>query len=269
MSKDYIKYDALDFTNDFLFCKILVEHPDLCKELLEIILEVKIKDLVYLNKQETIEITSDGRGIRLDVYVEDDEKTVYDIEMQATTSVELPKRSRYYQGMIDLNLIERGAKYRELKKSIVIFICLKDPFDKGLYVYHFTNRCKEILELELNDETEKVFLNASGTKGNISQELKNFLNYLVLRKVNSEFTNKIEEAVIKTREREEWRLEYMTLHQRELEKYEEGLQEGLQLSLRRLIKKVDENVLSMEDAAEIVDMTVEEFQQKMKELTEN
>lgn len=54
---------------------------------------------------------------------------------------ELPKRSRYYQGMIDMNLIERGAKYKELKLSFVIFICLKDPFGYGLPVYRFENIC--------------------------------------------------------------------------------------------------------------------------------
>ena len=42
--------------------------------------------------------------------------------MQTTLKKDLPKRSRYYQGMIDLNLIERGAKYRDLKSSFVIFI---------------------------------------------------------------------------------------------------------------------------------------------------
>ena len=86
-------------------------NEDLCKELLELILGKKVKRIVYLHKQETIEITSDGRGIRLDVYLEDDENSVYDIEMQATSNKNLPKRSRYYQGMIDLNLIQRGFSF--------------------------------------------------------------------------------------------------------------------------------------------------------------
>ena len=78
-----------------------------------------------------IEITADGRGIRLDVYLDDEHGTVYDLEMQTTKHSDLPKRSRYYQGMIDLNLIQRGAKFSDLKKSYVIFICTEDPFDEG------------------------------------------------------------------------------------------------------------------------------------------
>lgn len=111
-------YDELTFTDDFMFCKVLENNPEICRELLEMILNVKIRKIVCTNKQKTIEITSDGKGIRLDVYLEDAENTIYDIEMQTTEQKDLPKRSRYYQGMIDLNLIERGAKYKELKKVI-------------------------------------------------------------------------------------------------------------------------------------------------------
>lgn len=128
MMKDYIAlhatsdtiYENLDFSNDFMFCKILTNRPDLCKELLEIILDIKIRKLECLNKQAPIEITSDGKGVRLDIYVEDDNNTIYDIEMQTTTPKDLPKRSRYYQGMIDLNLIERRPDFIKIKSIFTI-----------------------------------------------------------------------------------------------------------------------------------------------------
>ena len=215
-------YEEQDFTDDFLFCKILTNKPELCKELLEIILDIKIRKINYLNKQENIEITSDGRGIRLDVYVEDTDNTVYDIEMQTTTQKDLPKRSRYYQGMIDLNLIERGARYSALKKSIIIFICSQDPFGKHQKIYHFSNRCHELPELELKDETSKVFLNVKGTEGTISEELEDFLAYLQTRQAKGKFAKEIEEQVKNAKNKEEWRLEYMTLLQRDLQNREEG-----------------------------------------------
>ena len=43
--------------------------------------------------------------------------------MQTTKYEELPKRSRYYQDIIDLNLIEKGEAYDILNTSYVIFIC--------------------------------------------------------------------------------------------------------------------------------------------------
>ena len=121
------KYDDLTFTDDFMFCKVMTTNPELCHELLELILGKKVGAFTRLDQQKPIEMTADGKGIRFDVYSEDDSGIVYDCEMQTSKKDNLPKRTRYYQGMIDLNLLERGADYKELKKSYVIFIC---PFDQ-------------------------------------------------------------------------------------------------------------------------------------------
>ena len=38
-----------------------------------------------------------GEGVRLNIYVEDDKHTVYNLEMQVENYIHLPQRSRYYQ----------------------------------------------------------------------------------------------------------------------------------------------------------------------------
>ena len=38
----------------------------------------------------------------------------------------------YCQGMIDLNILEKGEDYRNLKKSYVIFICTFDQYGKSV-----------------------------------------------------------------------------------------------------------------------------------------
>ncbi len=231
------EYRELSFIDDFMFCKILENNLDLCKELLEMILDIKIKKVICTSKQKAIEITSDGKGIRLDVYVEDGNNTVYDIEMQTTPQKDLPKRSRYYQGMIDLNLIERGAKYRDLKKSYIIFICLHDPFEYGLHLYQFSNVCKQIPELCLGDESVKVFLNAKGTADDISKDMKAFLEYLCGNMSENDFVNRIDQEVKKARNHMEWRDEYMTLFMRYQEKFEEGLEKGMEQGLEKGLEK--------------------------------
>lgn len=270
MSKSY---NELRFTDDFLFCKILESNEALCRELLELILKIRISRMVYTSKQKTIELTSDGRGIRLDVYVEDDTQTVYNIEMQTTTQKNLPKRSRYYQGMIDLNLIERGSDYKELKKSYVIFICLTDPFGKGLHIYTFENQCKELLGLSLGDETTKVFINAAGIADDVSADMKAFLDYLTGKSVNNDFVNRIEKEVSKARTHEEWRLEYMTLLQRDRQNREEGRIEGraegiVAGQLQQLNSLLEKGIITLEEAyGEVKDqMTLEEFEIALKEV---
>lgn len=260
------RYESLRFSDDFLFCKILTENEDITKELLELILGIKIGS-VRINKQETIELISDGRGIRLDVYAEDDENEVFDVEMQTTRQKSLPKRSRYYQGMIDLNLINRGDDFKKLKKSFVIFICMSDPFPGyNRCIYTFENVCREEVGLALGDETYKVFLNADGTKGDVSDELKDFLHLLKNGYGESQLVKKIEEQVIKAREYKEWRLEYMTLYMRDRQNREEGFEEGFAEARKDTIKDALVGGMTAEDIVKIFHYSPEEVKAVEEEL---
>lgn len=224
-------YEELDFTDDFMFCKVMTHNLTLCKELLEIILEKKIKKVELSQSQKEIKITYDGKGVRLDVYVEDEENTVYDTEMQATDTKNLPKRSRYYQGMIDLNLISKGENYKKLKKSYIIFICKFDPFGENLCRYTFKNLCVEQPKIELADETVKVFINPYGRTENLSEDLREFLKYLAEDKSESQFTQELAREVDRARKQEEWKVEYMTLFMRDQENIEKGMAYGIAESI--------------------------------------
>ena len=223
-------YSELKFTNNFVFCKVLENNLELCRQLLELILGVKIKKVELADKEKVLDITPDGKSVRLDIYVEDSEGTVYNIEMQVAVKRNLPKRSRYYQGMIDLNSIEKGARYNSLKRSYVIFICMFDPFNKNLPIYTFSNYCKEMPDLELGDETAKVFVNPYGDTKELSEEMKALFEYLKEELTQSDFTKKLYEEVEKVRENNEWRREYMAwiseLEESKEEAREEGREEG-------------------------------------------
>lgn len=219
-------YSKLTFTNNFVFCKVLENNLDLCQQLLELILGVKIRKVELADKEKVLDITPDGKSVRLDIYVEDNKGTVYNIEMQVAAKRNLPKRSRYYQGMIDLNSIEKGARYNSLKKSYVIFICMFDPFEKNLPIYTFSNRCREMLELELGDETTKVFVNPYGYTKELSEGIEAFFEYLKEEITQSDFTKKLYEQVEKARKNKEWRREYMAWISELEESKEEAREEG-------------------------------------------
>lgn len=51
-----------------------------------------------------------------------------------------------------------------------------NPFDKNLPIYTFSNRCKEMTDLELGDETTKVFINPYGDTKELTEEVKAFLD---------------------------------------------------------------------------------------------
>ena len=251
-------YEELDFTDDFMFCKVLTADPELTRRLLELILGLRIRKVVFPEAQKTIEITSDGRGIRLDVYVMDEQNTVYDVEMQTTRQPDLAKRMRYYQGMIDLQLISRGSAFRDLKKSFVIFICLDDPFGAGRHIHTFANRCAEDPSLCLGDEAYKVIVNARGTMDDVSGELKEFLAYISGAAPHGELTRRIDSAVAAARTQEEWRTEYMTLLMRDEQMRNEGRAEERASILDNIRGLVRDGLLTLQQAIDRFSLTEEE-----------
>ena len=202
------KYEELDITDPFIFAKVMSDKR-LCKPLLESILNIKIRDIEYVDYEETIQMTIKSKGIRLDIYVEDDNNTVFNLEMQTTAYKELPKRSRYYQGVIDLNMIEKGEPYDILKESYVIFICTFDFFGKNKCIYEFENLCIDDCGIKLNDGTHKILL-----------------EYFDGKEPESDLTKQIDEKVIAVRKNTRWRREYMSLQMEMNLKYREGLKAG-------------------------------------------
>ena len=211
----------LTITDDFMFGAVM-RNPKRCKPLLEMILKKKIKDIKYPEIQKTIDERYDSKGIRLDVYVEDDEQTVYNVEIQTTSSRFLPKRIRYYRGMIDINILGKGESYKKLKQSFVIFICTYDPYGKKRYVYTFENRCLEDFEISLGEDVQIIVLNTKGEVGDISNDLKELLHYMDGKLPQSEYTKEIDADVEAVKADEDRRREYMMMVERDRNNIELG-----------------------------------------------
>ena len=124
--------------------------------------------------------------------------------------------------MIDLQLIDKGQLYDELKRSYVIFICPFDLYGTGRHIYTFENICKEDGSIFMGDEAAKIFLNAKGTLDDVSDELKAFLDYVAGKKPKDAYVERLEEAVKEAKKNREWRHEYMTLLMRDQENVKKG-----------------------------------------------
>ncbi len=263
------KYEELELRDDFMFSRIM-SNPKFVKPLLETILGVKIRKIVYPQTQKTIDLSLQAKGIRLDVYVEDDQNTVFNLEMQTSDGANLPKRMRYYQGMIDLNILDKGQDYTTLKKSYVIFICTFDPFGEGRHIYTFCNTCQENTALTLDDDAVKIILSTKGTMDDVSPEMKRILDYIDGKGASDKFTEELEEAVRSARQNERWRLDYMTLEyeyrQRYLEGKEEGREEGRAEGRERTIQKLHERGESIASIADIVELNEEEVKRVISKL---
>ncbi len=257
-------WEHIGISNDFIFCKVM-QDESLLAELVRMILpEIRFKKLT-VNAQYTVEEGMDIHGVRFDIFAMDEDGTVIEIEMQVVDTGHLAKRIRFYGSMADSVMLGKGVLYSKLKGQYVILICPFDVYGLGLHKYTFKNLCVEHPELEMGDETEKIVLNTNGTADDVDEKLKNFLDYVAGKTVDDEYVKKVDEAVRKARQNREWRKEYMTLFQRDLENREvgreegrkEGKIEGVQEGRKELILKMLEKGQTPEQISSLTDITVE------------
>ena len=263
MQKQISNLDRLTLSNDFLFKHVMLRKR-ICKHILEELLHTEIADITYLEAEQTIDVYPDSHGIRLDVRIADAANTHYNLEMQVknnknphTKAFVLPKRSRYYQALLDIDLLQQGQEYDLLPPTYVIFICVFDFFAKGNYVYTFKKRCLENLELELQDEATTMLLNTKGTHGDISKDIKSFYDYVNNHIVNSDFTKQIDDEISYLKLDTKVRREYMLMEARLLDERREGEAKANIATAKRLISMG----LSVQDIAKATTLPIEKIEE--------
>lgn len=207
------KWEQATLADNFIFCKVMTANPDLCKELLELLLNIKIERIEIPVAERSFKVDYDSKGIRFDVYVKDGTGRCFDIEIQTTNRTNLAKRARYYQGLMDVDSLVSGADYSELNESYVIFLCMEDAFGNGLPVYDFHQVCKQNSDILFNDGTHKVFFNASKYDKMPTESLREFFKFLNGLNAASDFTDQLEQKVRYAKANAQWRHKFMTWEQ--------------------------------------------------------
>ena len=256
--------------NDAMFAEVM-RRKDLCIGLLETIFEGRrIRDIVYEDglspeAQKYIAFNPGNKSIRLDVYFEDGD-TVYDIEIQKADKGNLPRRTRMYSSMMDANMLDKGLEYEELKDSYVIFICMFDPFEKGLARYTFRSICEEDWGLPLGDGRCIMFLNTKGSIGELGKDMDAFFGYInggvssigTGKDSGNEFVERLDECVLDINGDEDWRQGYMKYELNLIEKYKEGEAKGETNATNRMVKSFKEQGFPIEAIAKAANLSIEE-----------
>ena len=229
----YEEWSTAGIGNTFLFGKVMTSNPNLLLELLQYSLtEFHIQQIENPEKEADVKLSIDAHGVRLDVITTDDRGRRIDVEMQMRNEKNIPRRMRYYEGSIDQTTLEKGQNYSKLGDVVILFITPFDPFDaRGNYKYTFRNTCQEDKDLVLDDGVSKVVLNAAGHKGDITPELKEFLQ-LVAGNVDpthyaeGSFADRVQRQVHIARRNARWRKEYMDWEMTLRNEREKGREEG-------------------------------------------
>ena len=115
--------ERLPLTDDYIFKRVFAfeGNESVLKDLLEAILNRDIKEVTIKNP-EIIPYEKDEKRGLLDIKAETDDGTVLDIEMQMEDKKNTDERGTLYLANMITSQLQVGDDYKNLKKSIVIFI---------------------------------------------------------------------------------------------------------------------------------------------------
>ena len=222
------KWENATIANNFIFYKVMRNNPDVCQELLEILLEFKI-ERIEMSQEEEINVDFGSKGIRMDVYAKDsDGQKAYNIEVQAKDTKELPERARYYQGVMDVDLLKSGQDYKNLNTTFIVFICVDDIFEKGLAKYTFENLCVEDPKIKMGDRAYKYFFISQNCDKLLDEEQKAFLKMVSNNKSSNAFTDKVKKLVDNAKRNTQWRKQFMDWEREKTYSFNRGLEQGVQ-----------------------------------------
>lgn len=242
---EFRRLEDLNLIDNFLFQQMLSqeEGEEFARILLSTILGRRIRRVKIVSQKNILGLDTDKHGIRLDAYIQDvsdelnpnlaDVKLVpdiYDIEPNKTYEKNsLPKRMRYYHGLIDTQLLSAGSDYSSLPNVVIIVILPYDPFGKDRMIYTIRNNCEEDSSVSYDDGARKIFLYTKGKAGNPSQDLKDMLKYIEKSTVDN-ITNQdiasISNLVEKIKHKKEVGINYMKSWEYEKWVHDEAYKDG-------------------------------------------
>ncbi len=260
--------DNIPIVDDILFTTV-ISNEDIAKSLLEAILNVSISKIIRIERESQRSEVSNLRGVRFDVYIEDD-KTAYDIEIQTSSNSDLPKRTRFYQAKNDIHMLRKGEKhFSRLKKSYIIFICTFHPFENSETnecIYTFENIClTNDKVIKLKDDAYRVFVNSECDLSKIKDNnLKAFIELIrdgFNTDTESPLTNKILSEINRVKRNEGWRTDYMTQKERDLDMMHRGELKGQQEERIQMIRGMLDNNIDINIISSISKLSIQEIKE--------
>ena len=278
------EFKNLPLSDRFMFGEVM-RNSGICKLFLEELLQCKIERIVFAAKEADLSDTVLGHGIRLDVFLADENNTHYDVEMQ-NTSDSIEKRSRYYQSVIDRELLKRSMDYDKLPESFIIFICNFDHVGKGLAKYERVSYYKGTDD-EYNDGSHVILLNTRYTdRSNVSDSIAEYLDYIRDNNDTANFSTMLAQEAVdltqKVRHDPEKEVDFVTFRMALMDErraaHKEGREEGIKEGIREgrqegrietFCDLVAKGVLTVAEALNLSGCTKGEFTEWMQKLYPN
>lgn len=236
----------LGITDDLMFQNVM-KDPVACKMLLhEILPELNIREL-EVHTQERIQASKQLKASIMDIWVRDDQGRQYDIEMQVGKKKDLDLRARYYMSKLDMDALYAGEDYGQLRPAYVIFLYPFDPKGLGLRKYEFVYTCKQAKNLALTTKSEIIYLNSTGTIGEVRAGLQDYFDLMSKKPVpKTEFMQYITDSILRYSRTSKWRQHKMSVEQLLEKVHNEAVSKTIQDAIKgaRNMNMSDEQILA-------------------------
>jgi predicted thioesterase len=152
--------DSLTLFDDDLMTLVFDGNIEATELLLSIILAQEVKVISVRAQVELRSPYKKGRKIRVDILAQDVDGKRFNVEVQAEDAGADCRRARYHSSMVDVNMLKKSKKYKELRDSYVIFITKNDYFKRELPLYRVERAVCETGE-RFGDGSHIIYVNGS------------------------------------------------------------------------------------------------------------
>lgn len=241
-----LRYRPIDDT----FFEKIAEDPEVCEELLQVILEEPKLKVLEVIPQKSVK-NLQGRSVRLDALCKRGNGCFSNIEVHRARDEHPLKHVRYNASCITANIVDPGEEFENVPDVSVVYISEFDVFDLKRTIYHVEPTIIET-NRSVDNGLHEVYVNTEIDDGSkISELMQCFLQ----TDVNNKKFPKLSRRVYYFKHNEEGIKDMCAIS-------EEFREEG---RIETLIELVRDRLLSKEQAAERLNMTLEQFEQKMEQ----
>ena len=254
--------ESFRLMDDEFFSETLDGKIDAVQFIINTVLERN--DLKIINTKTQREYKSaTKRSIKLDIWAQDAEGRIVDIEIQKADQGTGAERARLHSSMIDRELLEKGQKFDELVETYVIFITENDKYDAGLPLYHIDRTIRELGHQEFGDKSHIVYVN--GAFKDINHPIGRLMHDFWCTKADDMMNDVLAREVRYMKENEEGRTSMSKLLEEMLEKSKEagkaeGKAEGKLITVYEFVK---DGIITMSEGAKRVNLSEHDFQSGM------
>lgn len=270
--------EDMDVIDNFLFTELMADEEnglEVCRMILSCVLKREVGEIHFTPQKAVPGVSERLHGIRMDAYVTEkkngtgEDISVYDIEpdKKSADRAGLPRRSRYYGDLIDVQLLNRGIDYDRLPGLVTIFILSYDPFEKNAMYYEAGSIIKTHPDIPYNDGVRRIYLYVDGElpgeADDGEKKLRNLLRYIgesTEANVIDDTTRKLNDIVAKTKRRKDIGVRYMKSWEIARDYIEQGLEQGREEGREEGLKEGRERAEKAERRAEVAEERVRELE---------